>query len=90
MPDDLVAVVVGKSTIARIGVNCLCTPAEPGWEGYLTLEFSNTSPLPVKLYANEGGCQVMFFRGEIPPDITYASRSGKYQNQGAEIVLPRV
>jgi dCTP deaminase len=89
MPVDVCGVVVGKSTYARTGINCLCTPVEPGWKGYLTLEFSNTTPLPAKLYANEGGCQVMFFRGETP-DVTYANRSGKYQEQPNDIVLPKV
>ena len=90
MPRDVCAIVVGKSTLARVGINCLCTPLENSWEGYLTLEFANVTSLPVKLYANEGGCQVMFFKNSIAPDISYSDRSGKYSNQDAEITLPRV
>lgn len=90
MPRDVCAIVVGKSTLARVGINCLCTPLENEWEGYLTLEFANTTPLPVKLYANEGGCQVMFFKNATPPTVSYADRNGKYSNQAAEITLPRV
>lgn len=89
MPVDVCGIVVGKSTYARTGISCLCTPVEPGWKGHLTLEFANTTPLPAKIYANEGGCQVMFFRGETP-DVTYANRSGKYQEQPNDIVLPKV
>jgi len=88
VPKDVCGIVIGKSTYARTGINCLCTPIEPGWKGYLTLEFANTTPLPAKIYANEGGCQVMWFRGN-PPDITYDMRGGKYQNQEAEITLPK-
>lgn len=88
MPCDVVGICVGKSTLARVGINCLVTPVEPGWSGYLTLEFANTTPLPVKLYANEGGLQIQFFRGK-PPKVSYADRGGKYQNQSAEITLPR-
>lgn len=70
--------------------NCLATPLEPGWEGYLTLEFANTTPLPAKLYANEGGCQILFAQNPGGCLTTYADRSGKYQGQAAEIVLPRI
>lgn len=90
MPKDVCGVVVGKSTLARVGINCLVTPLEVSWSGYLTLEFANTTSLPVKLYANEGGCQVQFFKHDTPPAVTYASRNGKYSNQAAEITLPRV
>jgi dCTP deaminase len=89
MPEDVVGICVGKSTIARVGINCLVTPLEPGWEGYLTLEFANTTPSPAKIYANEGGLQIQFFRG-ARPSVTYRDRSGKYQGQAAEIVLPKV
>lgn len=88
MPKDVVGMCLGKSTYARVGINCLVTPAEPGWEGYLTLEFANCTPLPAKLYANEGALQIAFFRGERP-NVTYADRNGKYQNQAAEVTLPR-
>lgn len=88
MPDDVVGVCVGKSTYARVGIQCLVTPAEPGWEGYLTLEFANLTPTPAKLYANEGGFQMQFFRGQRP-QVTYRDRGGKYQGQAAEITLPR-
>ncbi len=90
MPRDVCAIVVGKSTLARVGINCLCTPLENSWEGYLTLEFANVTPLPVKLYANEGGCQCMFFKNSSAPDVSYSDRNGKYSNQGAEIVLAKV
>lgn len=90
MPDDVVGIVIGKSTYARCGVECICTPIECGWKGYLTLEFCNSTPLPVKFYANEGGCQVMFFKGTVVPNVTYAGRNGKYQNQNPEITLPLV
>lgn len=89
MPEDVVGICVGKSTIARVGINCLVTPLEPGWEGYLTLEFANTTPLPAKLYANEGGLQIQFFKGRRPA-VTYRDRAGKYQGQEAQIVLPKV
>lgn len=89
MPRDVVGICVGKSTIARVGINCLVTPLEPGWEGYLTLEFANTTPLPAKIYANEGCVQLQFFTG-MPPTVSYADRGGKYQGQPAEIVLPKV
>lgn len=89
MPDDVVGQVIGKSTIARSGINCICTPLEPGWEGHVTLEFANCTPLPARMYVGEGCCQVMFFRGERP-DVTYGDRGGKYQNQGADAVGPKV
>lgn len=88
MPRTLTGVVVGKSSLARVGCVCVCTPIEAGWSGYLTLEFCNSSPLPMVLRANQGGCQVLFFEGEECL-VSYADRDGKYQNQPAEIVLPR-
>lgn len=90
MPRDVCGIVVGKSTLARVGINCICTPLENSWEGYLTLEFANVTSSPVKLYANEGGCQVMFMRNAVPPDVSYSDRNGKYDQQQAEITLPRV
>lgn len=89
LPRDVVAVVVGKSTLARVGINCLCTPLEPEWSGNVTLEFSNNTPLPAKLYVGEGCCQVMFHRGE-PCMVSYADRGGKYMNQGPTPVTPKV
>jgi len=80
MPRDVSGVVLGKSTLARIGISCLATPAEAGWSGELVLEFANTTPLPAKIYAWEGAAQMLFFRGE-PCEVSYADRSGKYQGQ---------
>lgn len=88
MPDDVAGVVLGKSTYARCGVDCLATPLEPGWEGHVTLEFANTTPLPAVLYAGEGACQVIFHKGDCRPDITYSDRGGKYQGQTG-ITLPK-
>jgi dCTP deaminase len=90
LPRDIVANCVGKSTIARCGISVMVTPAEPEWEGYLTLEFANTTPLPAKLYANEGACQIQFFRGSEPCEVSYKDRSGKYMMQEAEAIPPRV
>lgn len=85
MPEDLFGLVVGKSTYARCGIIVNMTPIEPGWKGYLTIEVSNTTPLPAKVYAGEGIAQVVFFRGNRP-QITYSDRKGKYQNQkGIEV-----
>lgn len=89
MPLDTFGICVGKSTYARIGLVVNTTPLEPGWNGYLTLEFANTTPWPIKVYPNEGVAQVFFLTGDFP-EITYAARNGKYQNQGPEIVTARV
>lgn len=89
MPADTLAIVLGKSTYARCGLVLNCTPLEPEWEGYITLEVSNTSTLPAMIYANEGIGQVLFFQGDGPSDVTYKSRKGKYQAQTG-ITLPRV
>jgi dCTP deaminase len=86
MPDDVMALCVGKSTYARCGIIVNVTPLEPGWEGVLTLEISNTTPLPVEVYANEGIAQLIFFRGRRPL-VTYGDRKGKYQGQ-TDITLP--
>lgn len=80
---------VGKSTYARCGIVVNVTPFEPGWEGKAVLEISNTTPLPAKVYANEGLAQVLFFESDSPCTISYAERQGKYQNQ-KDIVSPRV
>lgn len=82
IPEDVMCIVLGKSTFARSGIIINVTPLEPGWEGNITIEISNATPLPAKIYAKEGIAQVIFFREEHNrPDITYASRSGKYQAQ---------
>lgn len=88
MPHDVVGVCVGKSTYARCGIIVNVTPLEPGWEGILTIEISNATPLPAKVYANEGIAQILFFRGLIP-NSTYASKNGKYQEQKG-LTLPLV
>lgn len=87
MPNDTTGLVLGKSTYARCGISCLATPLEAGWEGHITLEFANTTPLPAMLYANEGAAQVLFLQGPIP-DVTYRDRGGKYQGQTG-ITLPK-
>lgn len=89
MPNDVLGVVLGKSTYARCGINCLATPLEPGWTGHVTLEFANTTPLPAKIYAGEGSCQVLFLKGEVCK-TSYSDRNGKYQNQSAEPVIPKM
>jgi len=88
IPDDVVGIVVGKSTYARCGLIVNCTPMEPGWTGQLTIELHNASQHAIRVYANEGIAQVMFFRGERPA-ITYADKRGKYQGQTG-VTLPRV
>jgi len=88
MPSNVLALCTGKSTYARIGVIVNVTPLEPSWEGYLTMEISNTSPSAVKLYANEGIAQVLFFESAQQCQVTYADRKGRYQSQKT-ITLPR-
>lgn len=87
MPKDVTGIVLGKSTYARCGVDNLATPLEAGWCGNITLEFSNNTPCPIKMYANQGVAQVLFFKG-TPCITTYADRGGKYQNQTG-ITYPR-
>lgn len=89
IPRDTLGVVLGKSSYARCGIICIATPLEPEWDGFVTLEFANTTPLPAKLYAGEGACQVLFLRG-AECEVSYADRQGKYQNQAAIPVLPRM
>jgi dCTP deaminase len=89
MPRDVLGTVLGKSTYARCGVVTNFTPLEPGWHGYITIEISNTTPLPAKIYANEGIAQVLFFEGDAPCEISYADKKGKYQGQRG-VVLPRL
>lgn len=87
IPENVLGVVYGKSTYARCGIITNVTPLEPGWEGQITLEISNTTPLPAKIYAEEGLCQVLFLKGNRPR-TTYADRKGKYQGQTG-ITLPK-
>lgn len=88
MPSNVLAVCMGKSTLARCGLILNTTPFEPGWCGFVTLEISNTSHVPAQIFANEGIGQVLFFRG-MEPDNGYG-REGKYQNQNDGITLPKV
>mgnify|MGYP000713332354 FL=1 len=89
IPKDILVICLGKSTYARCGIIVNVTPLEPGWEGYVTLEFSNTTPLPAKIYANEGVAQFIFLRGNETPETTYADRNGKYMGQTG-VTLPKV
>ncbi len=89
IPRDVLTITVGKSTYARCGIITNVTPFEPEWEGHVTLEISNTTPLPAKIYANEGIAQVLFFRGEEEPEVSYADRKGKYQKQ-LGVTLPKL
>ncbi len=89
IPRNVVTVCVGKSTYARCGIIVNVTPFEPDWEGYAVLEISNTTPLPAKIYANEGIAQVLFFASEEACDVSYGDRKGKYQKQQS-IVLPKI
>ena len=81
IPENVLCVVLGKSTYARLGVIVNVTPLEPGWEGHITIEITNSTPLPVRVYGNEGIAQVLFFTGDHVPPITYADKGGKYQYQ---------
>jgi len=89
IPEDVLVVCLGKSTYARCGLIVNVTPLEPGWEGHVTLELSNTTPLPAKVYANEGVAQFLFFKGSSPCEVSYSSRSGKYMGQKG-VTLPRL
>lgn len=89
IPRNVLTVCLGKSTYARCGIIVNVTPFEPEWEGYVTLEISNTTPLPAKIYANEGIAQVLFFQADDECETSYADKKGKYQSQQA-IVLPRL
>lgn len=89
IPRDVLTVCVGKSTYARCGIVVNVTPLEPEWEGHVTLEFSNTTPLPAKLYAGEGACQFLFYAGDGICETSYADRKGKYQGQTG-VTLARV
>ena len=89
IPNNIMVICLGKSTYARCGIIVNVTPLEPSWEGHVTLEFSNTTPLPAKIYANEGGAQFIFLKGNEKPDITYADRNGKYMKQSG-VTLPKI
>ena len=89
IPKDILVICLGKSTYARCGIIVNVTPLEPGWEGYVTLEFSNTTPLPAKIYANEGVAQFIFLKGKETPEVTYADRKGKYMGQTG-VTLPKI
>ena len=89
IPNDVMVICLGKSTYARCGIIVNVTPLEPSWEGNVTLEFSNTTPLPAKIYANEGAAQLIFLKGNEKPNITYADRNGKYMKQSG-VTLPKV
>jgi dCTP deaminase len=89
VPRDVLVICLGKSTYARCGIIVNVTPLEPGWEGHVTLEFSNTTPLPAKVYANEGACQFVFLKGDEPCLVSYADRAGKYMRQQG-VTLPRL
>ncbi len=89
IPRDILVICLGKSTYARCGIIVNVTPLEPEWEGHVTLEFSNTTPLPAKVYANEGACQFLFLKGEGEPEVSYADRSGKYMGQRG-VTLPKL
>jgi dCTP deaminase len=89
IPRDVLTVCLGKSTYARCGIIVNVTPFEPEWEGYVTLEISNTTPLPAKIYANEGLAQVLFFQSDEPCERSYADKKGKYQKQQG-VTLPKI
>lgn len=89
IPRDVLTICLGKSTYARCGIIINVTPFEPEWEGHVTIEISNTTPLPVKIYANEGIAQVIFFRAQENCDTSYADRQGKYMHQTG-ITIPRL
>ena len=89
IPRNVLTVCVGKSTYARCGIITNVTPFEPEWEGFVTLEFSNTTPLPAKIYANEGVAQVIFFESDEVCETSYKDRGGKYQGQQG-VTLPKI
>ena len=89
IPEDVLVICLGKSTYARCGIIVNVTPLEPGWEGHVTLEFSNTTPLPAKIYANEGACQFLFLKGNERCETSYKDRAGKYMGQRG-VTLPKL
>jgi dCTP deaminase len=88
IPEDVLTICVGKSTYARCGIIVNVTPLEPEWEGHVTLEFSNTTTLPAKIYANEGVAQMLFFQSDERCEVSYKDRGGKYQGQRG-VTLPK-
>ncbi|HEY9886604.1 MAG TPA: dCTP deaminase [Vampirovibrionales bacterium] len=89
MPENVACLAIGKSTYARCGIIANTTPAEPGWEGHLTLEFSNSAGADCRIYANEGIVQLLFFEGD-PCEVSYAQRQGKYQMQEEKVTIAKV
>ncbi len=89
IPRNVMTICVGKSTYARCGIITNVTPFEPEWEGHVTLEISNTTPLPARIYADEGISQVLFFESDEPCEVSYGDRRGKYQRQTG-VTLPRI
>jgi dCTP deaminase len=89
IPRDVLTICLGKSTYARCGIIVNVTPFEPEWEGHVTIEISNTTPLPAKIYANEGIAQVLFFQSDEPCEVSYRDKSGKYQAQRG-VTLPKI
>lgn len=89
IPRDTLVVCLGKSTYARCGIIVNVTPLEPEWEGQVTIEISNTTPLPARIYADEGICQFLFFQGASPCEVSYADRAGKYMRQQG-VAIPRL
>ena len=89
IPRDVLVICLGKSTYARCGIIVNVTPLEPEWEGHVTLEFSNTTPLPAKIYADEGACQFLFLKGEGACEVSYRDRHGKYMGQKG-VTLPKI
>ena len=89
IPRNVMTITVGKSTYARCGIITNVTPLEPEWEGFVTLEISNTTPLPAKIYSSEGIAQVLFFEGDEPPEVSYKDKKGKYQGQ-VGVTLPKI
>lgn len=89
IPRDILVICLGKSTYARCGLIVNVTPLEPEWEGHVTLEISNTTPLPARVYANEGLCQFLFLKGDSACEISYADKGGKYMGQTG-VTLPRM
>ena len=89
IPRDVLTICLGKSTYARCGIIVNVTPFEPEWEGHVTIEISNTTPLPAKIYSNEGIAQVLFFQSDEPCEVSYKDKAGKYQNQRG-VTLPKI
>ena len=89
IPRDVLTVCLGKSTYARCGIIVNVTPFEPEWEGHVTIEISNTTPLPAKIYANEGIAQVLFFQSDEPCEVSYKDKAGNYQAQRG-VTLPKI